>query len=94
MCCEVGERRVAKGAAGGGKPDLFDLARAAAAHALVDGVVLGVDRQQGYIANAARAAVEEEIAGGDQAFLGGEPDGLAGEDGGVGGLKAGNADDG
>ncbi len=38
--------------------------------------------------------VEDEVAGGDEAFFVGEADGFAGEDGGVGGFEAGYADDG
>ncbi len=89
---EVGERRVAEGAAGCGEPDLLDLGGLAAAHALVDGVVFGVDGEQGYVVLA--GCGEDEIAGGDEAFLVGEADGLAGADGGVGGFESGDADDG
>jgi hypothetical protein len=89
---EVGERRVAEGAAGGGEPDLFDFGGRAAAQALVDGVVLGVDGQQRDVVLAGGG--EDEVAGGDEAFLVGEADGLAGADGGVGGFEAGDADDG
>jgi hypothetical protein len=89
---EVGERSVAEGASGGGKPDLLDLGGGAAAEALVDGVVLGVDRKERDVVLA--SGFEDEVAGGDEALLVGEADGLAGEDGGVGGFEAGNADDG
>ena len=89
---EVGERGVAEGAAGGGEPYLLDFGGFAAAHALVDGVVLGVDGEEGDVVLA--GGVEDEFAGGDEAFLVGEADGLAGADGGVGGFEAGDADDG
>ncbi len=46
---EVGEGGVAEGATGGGEPDLFDFGGGAAAHALVDGVVFGVDGEEGYV---------------------------------------------
>ncbi len=50
-CCgrdavEVVEGGVAEGATGGGEPDLLDFGGRAAAHALVDGVVFGVDWQE------------------------------------------------
>ena len=64
----------------------------AAAQALVDGVVLGVDGEQGDVVLAGGG--EDEVAGGDEALLVGEADGLAGADGGVGGFEAGDADDG
>ena len=89
---EVCERGVAEGAAGGGEPDLLDLVGCAAAQALVDGVVLGVDGQQ--VDTAFACGREDEVAGGDEALLVGEADGLAGENCGVGGLEAGDADDG
>ena len=89
---EVGERGVAEGAAGGGEPDLFDFGGGAAAEALVDGVVLGVDGEEVDVVLAGGG--EDEVAGGYQAFLVGQADGLAGEDGRVGGFEAGYADDG
>ncbi len=89
---EVGGGGVAEGATGGGEPDLFHLGGRAAAHGLVDGVVLAVDGQEGYVVGAGGG--DDEVAGGDEAFLVGEADGLAGEDGGVGGFEAGDADDG
>src|ERR1019366_10437831 len=64
----------------------------AAAHALVDSVVLRVDGQQRDVVLASR--FEDEVAGGDEALLVGQADGLAGADGGVGGLEPGDADDG
>ena len=96
-CCgrdvvEVGERRVAEGATGGGEPDLLDLGGGASAHGLVDGVVLGVDGEQGYVV--LLRGGDDEFAGGDEALLVGEADGLAGADGGVGGFESGDADDG
>ena len=89
---EVGERRVAEGATGGGEPDLLDFGGGAAAHALVDGVVLGVDGEEGDVVLAGGG--DDELAGGYEALLVGEADGLAGADGGVGGFEAGYADDG
>ena len=62
------------------------------AQALVDGVVLAVDGQDGYVAVAGGGG--EDFARGDHALLVGEADGFAGEDGGVGGFEAGDADDG
>ena len=58
----------------------------------MDGVVLGVDGQEGDVVLAGGG--EDEFAGGDHALLVGEADGLAGENGGVGGFEAGDADDG
>ena len=89
---EVGEGRVAEGAAGRGEPDLFDFVGCAAAEALVDGVVFAVDGEEGGVVLAGGG--EDEVAGGYEAFLVGEADRFAGEDGGVGGFKAGDADDG
>ena len=64
----------------------------AAAEALVDGVVLGVDGQKVHAAFA--GGREDEVAGGDEALLVGEADGLAGENCGVRGLESGDTDDG
>ncbi len=89
---EVCKWGVAKGATGGGEPDLFDLVGGAAAEALVDGVVLGVDGEE--IDGVLAGGGEDEIAGGDEALLVSEADGFAAEDGGVGGFEAGDADDG
>ena len=89
---EVGCGRVAEGAARGREPDLSDLGGGAAAHALMDGVVLGVDGEEGDVAVAGGG--DDELAGGDEALLIGEADGLAGEHGGVGGFEAGDTDDG
>ena len=60
--------------------------------ALVDGVVLGVDGEQGYVVFLRGG--DDEFAGGDEALLVGEADGFAGADGGVGGFESGDADDG
>src|SRR5580704_1031147 len=46
---EGGEGCVAEGATGGGEPDLFYFLGSASAHALVNGVVLGVDGEEGYV---------------------------------------------
>ena len=89
---EVGEWGVAEGATGGGEPDLFDLGWRAAAHALVDGVVLGVDGEEGDVVLVCGG--DDELAGGDEALLVGETDGFAGADCGVGGFETGYADDG
>src|SRR5438445_10744923 len=43
---EVGFWRIEKRPAAGGKPNAFDLIDATAAHALMDGVVLAIDRQE------------------------------------------------
>ena len=89
---EVAARRVEKRTAGGGQPDALDFVAAAAAHALVNGVVLAVDGQQRLALAAGFGG--DEIAGGDQAFLVGQADGLAGLDRFVGGFQSGDADDG
>ena len=60
--------------------------------ALVDGVVLGVDGEEGYVVFAGGG--DDELAGGYEALLVGEADGFAGADGGVGGFEAGYSDDG
>ena len=44
--------KLAKGAAGSGQPDAADFLGRSSAHALVDGVVLGVNGQQGHVAAA------------------------------------------
>ena len=64
----------------------------AAAEALVDGVVLGVDGQK--VDAAFAGGGEDEVAGGDEALLVGEADGFAGEDRSVRGLESGDTDDG
>ena len=89
---EVGEGRVAKGAAGGGEPDLRTSAGVPPRMALVDGVVFGVDGEEGDVVLARGG--DDELAGGYEALLVGEADGLAGADGGVGGFESGDADDG
>ncbi len=62
------------------------------AQALVDGVVLAVDGQDGDVALAGGGG--EDFAGGYHALLVGQANGLTGEDGGMGGFEAGYADDG
>ncbi len=89
---EVGEGGVAEGAPGGSEPDLLDFGGGAGAEALVDGVVLGVDGEEGYVVLAGGG--EDEVAGGYEAFFVGEADGFAGQDGGVGGFEAGHSYDG
>src|SRR5580704_15743808 len=64
---ELGARRIQKGAAGGGQPDAVYFLHAAAAQALVYGVVLAVDGQQ-RLALAARLGCNQ-LAGGDQTFF-------------------------
>ena len=96
-CCgrdvvEVGEGCVAEGATGGGEPDLLDFGGGSSAHALVDGVVLGVDGEEGDVVFFCGG--DDEFAGGDEALLVGEADGFAGADCGVGGFEAGYSDDG
>ncbi len=88
---EVGEGGVAEGASGGGEPDLTDLGWGSAAHALVDGVVLGVDGEQGYVVLVGGG--DDEFACGYEALLVSEADSLAGFDGGVGGFESGYSDD-
>ena len=63
-----------------------------AAHALVDGVVFGVDGEEGYVVFLCGG--DDELAGGYEALLVGEADGFAGADCGVGGFEAGYSDDG
>src|SRR3984957_7638262 len=89
---EVSEGGVAEGATGGGEPDLPDLLRGSAAHALVDGVVLGVDGEQGYVV--LLRGGDDELACGYEALLVGDAYGLAGLYCGVGGFEAGYAYDG
>ncbi len=89
---EFGEREGTERAAGGGEPDLLDFWEGAGAHALVDGVVLGVDGEQREVFGTGGGG--EEFAGGDHGLLVGEADGFSCEDGGVGGFEPGNADDG
>ena len=60
------------------------------AEALMDGVVLAVDRQDRHVALAGGAG--EDFAGGHHAFLVGQPDRLSGQDGRMRGLKARHAD--
>ncbi len=83
---------VAEGASGGGEPDLLHFLRSSSAHGLVDGVVLGVDGEEGDVSLSGGG--DDEVSGGYEALLVGEADGLSGEDGGVGGFETGNADDG
>ena len=71
---------------------MFDLGCGAAAHALVDGVVLGVDGEEGYVVFFSSG--EDKFAGGYEALLVGEADGLAGADCCVSGFEAGYSDDG
>ncbi len=92
MSVEVGEGGVAEGATGGGEPDLLDFLGGAAAHALMDGVVLGVDGEEGDVVFLCGG--DDELAGGYEAFLVGEADGFAGADCGVGGFETGYSDDG
>src|SRR5690242_11981347 len=58
----------------------------------MDGVVLGVDGQQSDVV--LLCGGDDDLAGGDEAFLIGETDGLARADGGVGGFESGDTDDG
>ena len=64
---EGGEGCVAEGATGGGEPDLFYFCGCAAAHALVDGVVLGVDGEEGYVVFLRGG--DDELAGGYEALF-------------------------
>jgi hypothetical protein len=89
---ELVQRQLAERPAGGREPDGLDLSVRADAQALVDGVVLAVDGQDGDVALAGGGG--EDFAGGHHALLVGQADGLAGQDGGVGGFEAGDADDG
>jgi hypothetical protein len=88
---ELLDRRIAERAAGSREPDLLHLAGRAAAHRLVDGVVLGVDGQERNVPGA--GGRDDQVAGSDEALLIGEANGFAGLDGRVGGLKARNAND-
>ncbi len=92
MRCEVGEGGVAEGATGGGEPDLLDFLWSSAAHALVHGVVFGVDGEEGDVVFFCGG--DDEFASGYEAFLVGETDGFSGADCGVGGFEAGYSDDG
>ena len=92
MRLELVERQLAERPAGGRQPDGLDLRVRADAHALVDGVVLAVDGQDGHVALAGGGG--EDFAGRHHALLVGQADRLAGKDGRVGGFKAGDADDG
>ena len=85
-------RGVAEGATGGGEPDLFYFGGGSSTHGLVDGVVFGVDGEEGDVVFAGGG--EDEFAGGYEALLVGEADGLSGADCGVGGFEAGYSDDG
>ena len=71
---------------------MFDFGGGSSAHALVDGVVLGVDGKEGHVVFFCGG--DDEFAGGDEALLVGEADGFAGADSGVGGFEAGDSDDG
>ena len=82
--------RVAEGAAGCCEPDLLDFGGGASAHGLVDGVVLGVDGEEGYVVGA--GCGDDEVAGGYEAFLVGKAYGFSGLHCGVGGFQAGYAD--
>ena len=88
---EVGQGGVAEGAARCGEPDLLHFGCGAAAQALVDGVVLGVDGKEGYVV--LPGGGEDELACGYEALFVGEADGLAGADCGVGGFESGYAYD-
>jgi len=89
---ELRQRQLAEGPAGGRQPDGLHLGVRADAQALMDGVVLAVDGQDGHVARAGRRS--EDFAGGDHALLVGQADGLAGQDRGVRGFQACDADDG
>jgi hypothetical protein len=58
----------------------------------VDGVVLGVDGEEGYVMFSGGG--DDELAGGYEAFFVGQADGFAGTDRGVGGFEAGYSYDG
>src|SRR3954465_7885799 len=81
-----------KRAARGSEPHGADFRDPSAAHALVNGVVLAVDRQQ-WLALLARFR-GDELASGDQTFFIRQANGLPGLHGFVGGFESGNADDG
>jgi len=70
---------------------LFYFLRRAAAHALVDCVVFGVDGEEGYVVFFGGG--DDEFAGGYEALFVGQADGFAGADCGVGGFEAGYSDD-
>jgi len=81
---EFGEGFGAEGAARGGEPDLADFAGRAAAHALMDGVVFGVDGEERDVL--AFGFGDDDFAGSYESFFVGEANGFAGADGGVGGF--------
>ena len=92
MCANWSSGSLPERPAGGGQPDGLDFLVRADAQALVDGVVLAVDGQDGHVALARGGG--EDFAGGHHALLVGQAHGLAGQDGGVRGFEAGDADDG
>jgi hypothetical protein len=89
---KIGFGRVQERTAGGGEPDGGDLVHASAAQALVDGIVLGIDREERLALLAGFGG--DEFAGGNETFFVGEADGLAGFHSFVSGFKSGDANDG
>ena len=71
---------------------MFYFGCGAAAHALVDGVVLGVDGEEGDVVFF--CGRDDELAGGYEALFVGEAYGLAGADCRVGGFETRHSDDG
>jgi hypothetical protein len=89
---ELSEWKLAERPARSREPDGLDFSVRADAQALVDGVVLAVDGQDGHVALAGGGG--EDFAGGHHALLVGQTDGFAGQDGSMRGFEAGNAYDG
>ncbi len=75
----------------GGEPDLPDFAGGSAPHALVHGVVFGIDGQQGNLVFF--GCSHDELASCDEALLVRQADGLAGFHRGVGGVEPGYTHD-
>src|SRR5271170_7349436 len=89
---EVGQGGVAERATGGGEPDLFDFSGGSSAHALVDGVVLGVNGEESDVM--LFRGGDDEFAGGYEALFVGQADGFPSADCGVGSFEPGYSDDG
>src|SRR6476660_1967950 len=92
---DVGElrlRRVQEWAARSREPYAADLVHLASAEALMHGIVLAVDGQQGLALAAGFSG--DELSGGDQALFVGEADSLAGFHGFAGGFEPSHTDDG
>src|SRR4029077_13379704 len=89
---EFGFGSFEEGATGGGEPDALDFVHAAAAEALVDGIMFAINGKERLAGPAGGGG--DQLAGSDQALFVGEADGLAGFDSFVGGFETGDAHDG